>query len=125
MAFGSTLVIGYASGNKTLTKINVAEPYASEYYLRESLVSHKAQIRHTTVSRKDATTGLVTVYDRHNVEFMKTVFATVSAKEYYVKSYNVLEQPPQVGDVELTDALADWLIASSNVNIVSLNNWES
>jgi len=115
---GPTFVLGLASGSKTLNLVN-QDSYSSEYYLRESLMSFRVFVRHTTARRG------VSQYDRHNVEATITTFATLTTPETYTKAYFIVELLPGSGDVNLMDALADWAIASSNANLVKLNNWES
>jgi hypothetical protein len=63
--------------------------------------------------------------DRHNVEVVKTTFAAGDVAEYDQKVYFVIEH--KAGDVPtaLVDALFDWGILTSNVNITSLLGWES
>lgn len=119
MAFGNTFVLPLVSGSKTLIKINAGDAYAGEYYLRETLVSYRAKIRHSTVTRG----GLA--YDRHNVEITCTVFATLSTPEFVRKVYVVFENLASDAFTEHVDALADWMIVSSNANLASLVGWES
>lgn len=115
MAFSNTLTIPHADGNIVLTKIN-QDGYSSEYRFRNSVHEVKAIIRHTETKAGK---------DRHNVEFSQTIFATESVAEISRKVYIVLEQSKSDVDVKLTDALADWLIASSDAAIASLLGWES
>lgn len=113
--FGNTLVLPHADGNITLVKIN-QDQYSSEYMFRNTTHMVTAKIRHTTTK---------TGNDRHNVEISQKIFATQSAEEVNRKVYVVLEQSKTDTDVKLTDALADWLIASTNANVTSLLGWES
>lgn len=115
---GSTFVLGLASGSKTLPLIN-QDGYSGEYYLRESLVSYSVKVRHTNAIRNGVT------YDRHNVEAVKTTFATSTVPEFTHTAYFVIELLPGDTFVEAIDALADWAIASSNANVTKLYNWES
>jgi hypothetical protein len=118
MAFSSTLTLPHADGNIVCTKIN-QDGYCSEYLARTSVHEYRVKIRHTTRKVDNVTV------DRHNVEIVQTVFAAGEVAEYTRKVYIVLEQQPKDTDVKNTDALADWLIATANVNVTSLLNWES
>jgi hypothetical protein len=115
---GSTFVIGFASGNKTLPLIK-QDGYAAEYYLREALVSYRVRVRHSNATRDGVT------YDRHNVEIVKTTFAVGAVPEFTHTCYVVIELLPGDTFLEAADALADWLIASSNANVTKIINWES
>lgn len=119
--FGNTLSLTVdGAGPLTLVKIN-QDGYSSEYLYKGTTIELTVRIRH---SKTKATAGRP-AYDRHNVEIVRTTYATETTPEYTTKVYIVKEHPPNVAEKELTDALADWLIASSNANVVSLNNWES
>jgi hypothetical protein len=115
---GSSFVLGLASGSKTLPLIN-SDQYSAEYYLRESAVSYRVRVRHSNAVRDGVT------YDRHNVEAVKTTFATSTTPEIKHTAYFVLELTPSDTTVEVMDALADWAIASTNANLVKLLGWES
>jgi hypothetical protein len=115
---GDTFVLTLASGSKTLPKIR-EQGYEAEYYLRESLVSYRVLVRHSNFSKA----GLV--YDRHNVTATKLTFATSTDPEKEnTASYT---HSCLAGDTFLEggDALADWLIATSNANLTKLLGWES
>jgi hypothetical protein len=56
---------------------------------------------------------------------VQTVYAVGEVAEFTRKVYIVVEQLPSDNDVKLADALADWLIATADANLTSLNNWES
>jgi hypothetical protein len=115
---GSTFTLGLAAGSKTLALVN-QDGYSAEYYLRESLKSFRVRVRHSETVINGVT------YDRHNVEVTITTFATATAVESYHKAYTVIELLPGDTYVEPIDALADWLIASSNANVTKLYGWES
>jgi hypothetical protein len=117
--FSNTITWIIGGVTKTLIKIN-QDNYASEYLLRETLESYRLRIRHTVAKR----TGGFEV-DRHQVEAVHTVFATITVPELVRKVYLVFEQDKTDTMVNDVKALSDWLIVSSNVNTVSLANWES
>lgn len=121
---GSSLVLPLAAGDKTLPLIN-NDSYGSEYYLRESLVSYRVQVRHSTFVKAGQT------YDRHNVTVTKKTFATSTVPEFdHVCSFTHSVLP---GDtfIELANALVGWLEtsvnvkAASNATLIKLLGWES
>jgi hypothetical protein len=109
---------------KALVRIN-QDQYSSEYLLRSSTDEFRLKIRNTSYTDK----ARKVIIDRHNVEFVHTVFpvspATISTIR---KTYVVIEN--QQSDT-LTDptyvasALLVWLTASTNANITKLMNFES
>jgi ADP-ribose pyrophosphatase YjhB (NUDIX family) len=116
MAFGDTITIGA----KELNLIN-QDNYSSEYLLRDVLEETRLKIRHTNVK---ATTEFAAM-TRHNVELRVLVYATVDDPAYYRLDYFVVQRLPNSADVVDTDALADWQILTTNVNLYRLLNWES
>jgi len=109
---------------KVLNRIGTGQG-SSEYLLRSSTEEFRLNIRNTSYTDKKR--GVI--IDRHNVEFVHTVFAVAPATLSSVrKSYVVIEN--QRGDT-LTDptyvasALCSWLVASTNANITKLMNYES
>lgn len=115
---GSTFVLGLTSGSKTLPLVT-QDGYGAEYYLREALISYRVRVRHSNVTRNGV------VYDRHNVEAVKTTFAAAGVAEYSSTAYFITEQLAGDSIVELMDALADWAIVTVNSNLVKLLGWES
>lgn len=118
--FGNTLILPKSGGNVTLVKIN-QDGYASEYLFRDATSEHRVRIRHSAMT--DKAEGVA--YDRHNVEVTQKVFAAGEVPEYHRKVYIVIEHKPGDTDIQLPDALSDWLIATANVNTNSLMAWES
>lgn len=118
--FGNTLVLPHADGNRTLVKIN-QDGYSSEYLLKEATKETSAKIRHS----KTKATADTPAKDRHNVEIVETIYADADVAEYTRKVYIVIEHLPSDTDVKLADALCDWLIATSDAALTSLNGWES
>lgn len=121
--FADTIVIPFSSGNITVTKIN-QDNFGSTYRFNDATHEVKLSIRHSRTTAKNGKPS----YDRHNFELVETVYATSTVPEFYRKSYGVIEQLP--GDVATgctvnTNALANWLIASTNAALVKLGNWES
>jgi len=109
---------------KILNKIDVGHQ-ASAYLLRTTLDEYRLNIRNTSYTDKKR--GVM--IDRHNVEFVHTVFPVAPSSLSTVrKTYVVIEN--QQGDT-LTDptyvasALLTWLTSSTNANITKLMNLES
>jgi len=109
---------------KALNRIN-QDGYGSSYLLRSAVDEFRLNIRNSTYVDKKRGVSI----DRHNVEFIHTVFPVAPATLSYVrKTYIVIEN--QQGD-SLTDptyvasALCAWLTASTNANITKLMNFES
>nr|QDH89680.1 MAG: hypothetical protein H1Rhizo27667_000002 [Leviviridae sp.] len=109
---------------KALVRIN-QDQYSSEYLLRSSTDEFRLTIRNTSYLDKKRNVMI----DRHNVEFVHTVFPVSPATLSTIrKVYTVIEN--QQGDT-LTDptyvasALFAWLTASTNANITKLMNFES
>lgn len=121
---GSTLTLPLAAGDKVLPLVN-QDGYGAEYYLRESLVSYRVQVRHSSFAKNGQT------YDRHNVTMTKKTFATSTVPESdHTVSFTHSVLP---GDtfIELANALVGWLETSVNVKVASnatlikLLGWES
>jgi hypothetical protein len=117
---GDTLVLPLSGGNVTVTKIN-QDGYSSEYLYRTTTYEYRVRVRHTKTG-KDATGQ---VYDRHNFEASKVVFAAGDVPESHVKYYFVLECLPGNTSIELADGICDLAIASSGAVLTKLLGWES
>lgn len=109
---------------KALSRIGTGEG-RSNYLLRTAIEEFTLNIRNTSYTDKKR----AVVIDRHNVEFVHTVFPVAPATLSLIrKTYFVIEN--QRGDT-LTDptyvasALFTWATASSNANITKLMNLES
>lgn len=109
---------------RSLTRIN-QDGYSSEYLLRGPTTEHRMTIRNS--SYPDKKRGVM--IDRHNVEYVHTVFpvapSTLATKR---KVYVVIEN--QQGDTledptNYAAGLFNWLTANTNANITKLMNFES
>jgi hypothetical protein len=118
--FANTLVLPLSTGNVTLVKIN-QDSYSSVYRFNDATNEYRVTIRHSKTGGKSGAVA----YDRHNVEVIRTIYATSTVPEYYQKFYFVVEQLPSDTSVVLADGVADWSIVTSNTNLISLLNWES
>lgn len=121
---GNTFVLALTSGSKTLPLVN-QDQYASEYYLREALVSYRVLVRHSTFKKNGIS------YDRHNVTATKTTFATATTPEIENTASYTHSVTPGDTFVEVGNALVGWIetsvsvTAASNANLIKLLGWES
>lgn len=118
--FGNTLDFVMPSGTVTATKIN-QDGYSSEYLAKDALSQLTIRIRHSKTGAKLPNLPK----DRHNVEVVRTIFATPTVPERSQKAYFVLEQLPSDVDLDLMVGLASWALADVNSALISLMNWES
>lgn len=122
---GTTFVLALASGSKTLPLINGPEKHASEYYLREALVSYRVLVRHSTFKKGGVD------YDRHNITVTKKTFATTTVPEFENTASYTHSVTPGDTFAEVGNALAGWLETSvsvtgaTNANLIKLLGWES
>lgn len=109
---------------KALVRIN-QDKYSSEYLLRTATEEFRLNVRNSTYMDKKR----AVLIDRHNVEFIHTVFPVSPATLSTIrKTYTVIEN--QQGDTladptYVASALYAWLTASTNANITKLMNLES
>lgn len=111
---GDTLVLPLLSGNVTLKKKQESGG-TSEYGLITSTLNWTARVRHSTVKAADGRT-----YHRHNFEVVRVTFAVGDVPESYHKFYFVMENLPGDLSFDIEDAVADYMIASSNSFISAL-----
>lgn len=124
--FGDTITLPLSSGNVTLVKVDGSKPYSCEYRYGTATEQYRVLVRHSkTKSVSDGRGGLLAPRDRHNVEVLHTIFATDVAGEIVRKTYVVIEVGSSDPSAILMDGLADWLIATSNAQLIKLLNWES
>lgn len=109
---------------KILPKIGQGDG-TSEYLLRSTTDEYRLNIRNTTYTDKKRSV----LVDRHNVEFVHTIFPVSPATLSTVrKTYLVMEN--QRGDtladpVHVASAICAWLTATTNANLTKLVNYES
>lgn len=114
------LVVTINAVAKSLNKIN-QDGYGSEYLLRDATTEYRAKVRH---SRTKADLNGV-AYDRHNFELTVTTFAAGDVPESHQRFYFVHECKPGDTNVDMPDAVADLMIASSDAFLKSLVAWQS
>lgn len=114
MALGAnTVTVTVNAVAKVLKRIN-QDGFSTQYYLHEATEEFTVNIRHSKESpQKDGT-----VYDRHNVEFIHTIFATETTpartRVAYVVTRNVRDDDYTSVGYDIV-GLADLLKASGNI----------
>lgn len=118
--FGDTITITINAIAKVLNKIN-QDGYGAEYLLRETTGEFSLKIRHST---EKAAAGQQ-AYDRHNIDFTQTVYATVTDPEIVRQIYTVVRA--KKADAVATHALFDvgYTGFLTSGNFTKLLNWES
>lgn len=104
----------------TVTRIN-QDSYSSEYRYLEAAYGVTMKVRHSRVKATLNQLGR----DRHNVEIVKTIFATTTDPEKIIKTYFVWEVPAGYTDQDMVKYLTNWLSASTFAILPPLLNWES
>lgn len=102
------------------TRIN-QDAYGSEYRYSETLYNVVLRIRHSKVKA----TSTAIARDRHNVEIVKTIYATTTVPEQILKAYFVWEHPPGYTDTDIVKYLNNFLSVTSFAMLAPLLNWES
>lgn len=108
-----------ASGAISLTRIN-QDANTSQWRFQNATHRYIMNARHSTVRDKKS----LLMFDRHNVEVRKTTFATATDVEFEELAYFVVQQRNSNVGTDLANALANWLVASANANLVKILNWE-
>lgn len=116
--FADTLSFVASTGTVVLTKIN-QDDFGSTFRYNDATHKLEINIRHSKTNRSGV------AYDRHNVECVETIYAAGAVAEYKRTMYFVIEQLPSDAGFVNADAIADWMIVSSNANLTKLMNWES
>lgn len=118
----SSVVLNFGGTDFTLNKIN-QDGYTGEFLYRDSTLSVRAFIRHTT--RLDKTRGVKV--ERHAVDVTTTTFATVAGhpdkvkKAYLVFENDYLENTTDT--VNQVKALTGWINGGSHIE--ELMSWAS
>lgn len=119
MSFADPTVIPYSGGSVNADRIK-EQDNASVFRVQNSVSRSVLQVRHTVVSAK----GSEPAKDRHNVELVKTTFASGAVAEYSEKVYFVMENIQSSTSVEMANALCTWLTATANANLTKLVGWQ-
>lgn len=124
MAFADTITITVNGVAKVLNRVNSGQDFASEYRLRGTLDEFRLRIRHSTYSDKSVRPG-VTI-NRHNVEFLHTVFPVAPSTIPIIrKSYVVLEESANDDATAVNQFDVGFLAFLTSGNITKLLNYES
>lgn len=120
--FPDTVTVTVNAIAKVLTRIN-QDGYTSEYILRTSTNEYRLKLRNTFYM--DKTRGGRRV-DRHNVEFIETVFPVAPALVATIrKVYTVIENDQQDDSVQVSYHAAGLNAWLGQPTILRLTNWES
>lgn len=121
--FSDTLTITINSVAKTLTRIN-QDKYSSEYFLRETTGEFRLKLRNTSYT--DKTRPVPVTVDRHNVEFVQTLYAVAPALNSTVrKAYAVVENDRGDTIVDPVKVWAGTMAFITEANLTKLANFES
>jgi hypothetical protein len=121
MPYGDTVEIVHDGVTLTLTRIGSDNDAESEFMFRDSAAEYRMKIRHSY-------TGSKTVLDRrerHNVELTRLEYAVGDEPAFTEKTYLVYETLGSEVNVDLSNALANWLVANTNANLDKLIQWEN
>jgi bifunctional N-acetylglucosamine-1-phosphate-uridyltransferase/glucosamine-1-phosphate-acetyltransferase GlmU-like protein len=117
---GDTLTVTYNSVAKVLNKIN-QDNYTSEFYLRDALEDYRVKVRHSTESVKAGQP----VYERHQVDLTRTVFATTTTPERIYQTYTVIRLQ-KGADPDAAELLASALCGVLSASFVDkVVGWQS
>lgn len=105
---------------KAMNRIN-QDAYSSEYFLRGSLDEFRLKIKHTNYVDKVSKKTI----DRHNVEFVQTVYATATVAQIVRKAYVVFENERADGSTEPLNFDLGFVGWFTSPNITKLLNLES
>jgi len=105
---------------KAMNRIN-QDAYGSEYFLRSSLDEFRLKIRHSNYVDKSSKKTI----DRHNIEFVQTVYATSTVAQIVRKTYLVLENERIDGSTEPLNFELGFVAWFTSPNITKLLNYES
>jgi hypothetical protein len=104
----NTLSLPHAGGTIVLERRDDSAPYTSVYSHMDTDREVRLTVRHTKTK---------TGRDRHNVELVRTTFATGTTPERVYKYYQVSEQQP--GDLDIYDMLAVHGLLAANTNEIA------
>lgn len=120
--FADTLTVTINAVPKILNRI-ADDGYTSEYYLRGTLDEFRMKIRHSSYVDKARGNNKV---DRHNVEFVHTVYPVAPSTIARVrKSYVVIENDNVDGITEPLNMTLGFVGFLTSPNVTKLLNWES
>jgi hypothetical protein len=117
--FADPITITVNSVAKALVRIN-QDSYGSEYFLRESTQDWRLKIRNTSYSNSAGQ-----LVDRHNFEFVNTVYATLTEASKQRKIYSVFENNRSDTGAEPLQDFVGFVGFMTSANIQKALNYES
>nr|UJQ84970.1 MAG: hypothetical protein 2 [Leviviridae sp.] len=119
--FSDTITITINAVAKVLNKIN-QDGYSSEYFLRETDSEFRLKLRNTKYTDKSRGVSV----DRHNIEFIETVYPVAPATTSTVRKYYAVLENDQTDDIVSPAKLAVGVVGfQTEANFGKLLNWES
>lgn len=119
--FADTITITINAVAKVLNRIN-QDGYSSEYLLKTSLDQYQLKIRNSSYT--DKSRGKV--IDRHNIEFVHTIYPVSPATVSTVRKYYSVFENENTDDATVFNQFGVGIVAfQSTGNITKLLNWES
>lgn len=115
---GNTITLTYNGAPLALTKAT-NDKFSSIYIRKEVTQQFRLTIRHSMTGAKAS----IPLQDRHNVELVRSVYATPTAAAFEQKAYFVFELSKSDLDPDLQIALSEW--GAVEANVLSLIGWES
>lgn len=116
--FADPVTITINSVAKALVRIN-QDSYGSEYFLREATQEFTLKIRNSSFVKSGVT------IDRHNFEFVNTVYATSTTPAIVRKIYSVFENYRSDTTADPLNAFVGFVGFMSSANITKALNRES
>lgn len=111
----------YGGTNDAVFKRANQDNFSSAFRLTSNAVREAfLNIRHSKTKANAARPSM----DRHNVEYVETIFGTPTVLQSQNKVYIVSEHLPGFDPVNLMTGLCAYLLASSSAAIVKLRDWE-
>lgn len=117
--FSDPITVTVNSVAKQLVRIN-QDAYGSEYFLREALTEWRLKIRNTSYTDKAGV-----LVDRHNFEFVQTIYATSTSPSIVRKIYSVFEAHRSDTDAGVLQAFNAFVAFMTSTNIQKALNYES
>lgn len=123
---GTSLTVtldGSGGTAKVLPLINQADPFTSEYYLDETLVTYRAKVRHS----KDNVKAGTQAFDRHTVTFSRYVKPAGATPGRLTECIFTIRNDPnevQADVIDLSEALSFYMVKAGGI-AAKLLGWES
>lgn len=117
--FADPITITVNSVAKALVRIN-QDSFGSEYFLREAAQEWRLKIRNTSY-----TNSAGQLIDRHNFEFVNTVYATTLVASTQRKIYSVFENLRSDTSAEPLQAFVGFVGFMTSANLQKALNYES